>query len=151
MNAAPKKGFDASPSKPQRTPSPGEQRRKSAASRYDEMAAAGMPEYTVWLRLKQGGVADDNETMPWLPVGCISVPRSSQVADALFEAEDDLMQGAIRLYPNITNEPRENIEFGYQLRQFDDEEIKIATRQQYTGIQGTLRKWFRQLQNPMNA
>ncbi|PXF46621.1 hypothetical protein BWQ96_03610 [Gracilariopsis chorda] len=151
MSAGPKKGFGAKPSNPQRTPSAGEQRRKGAAARYDEMAAAGFPEYTVWMRLKEGGVDDDSEPMPWLPIGCISVPRSSQVADALFDAEEDLMQGAIRLYPNLTNEPRENIEFGYQLRDFDDEDIRVAERQKYKGIQGALRKWFRNLQNPMNA
>ncbi|KAI0560297.1 hypothetical protein FGB62_117g19 [Gracilaria domingensis] len=84
------------------------------------MAAAGLPEYTVWMRRKQGGVEGEEETMPWLPVGCISVPRSSEVADALFHAEADLVHVTILLYPKFTNEPKENIEFGYQIRLFDD-------------------------------
>ena len=134
-----------------RKPSKSELRRNAASSRYDEMAAAGMPEYTVWIRLKEGGTEVEDEKMPWLPVGCISVPRSSQVSQAIFDAEDDLMQGATRLYPNLQKEDKDNIEIGYQLREFDDEEIRIAEREQTTGLQATLRQWFRTLQNPMNS
>lgn len=151
-----KKGFGKSSSKPSRIPSEGEKRRKAASDRYDEMAAAGLPEYTVWMRLKDvpdapPGGDGEPEQMPWLPVGCLSVPRSTQVAKAIFNAEEDLIQGATRLYPTLQNQPRENIEFGYQLREFDDEEIRIAERESENGVQATLRKWFRAWQNPMNA
>lgn len=131
-------------------------RRQAASDRYDAMAAAGMPEYSVWMRLKEGGTGveqeqgEQPETMPWLPVGCISVPRSSQVADALFKSEEDLMQGAIRLYPNLAKEPRDNIEYGYQLREFDDEPIRVAERSPTSGLQATLTNFFRKLQNPLN-
>lgn len=155
--SAQKKGFgELSSSKASRIPSKGEKRRKAASDRYDQMAAAGLPEYTVWMRLKNAPDApstDDGkpEQMPWLPVGCISVPRSSQVAGAIFDAEEDVMQGATRLYPALQNQPRDNIEFGYQLREFDDEEIRVAERESEKGVQGLLRKWFRAWQNPMNA
>lgn len=142
------KGFKKPSSSP--PPSEANMRRQAAANKYDEMAAAGMPEYTVWMRLKEGGTAEKDEKMPWLPVGCISVPRSSQVADALFDVEKDLMQGAVRLYPKLSNEPRENIEFGYQLRDFDDEEIRVAERSPTSGFQATLTNFFRKLQNPLN-
>lgn len=142
------KGFKReNPSPP---PSEASKRRQAAANKYDEMAAAGMPEYTVWMRLKEGGTAEKGEQMPWLPVGCISVPRSSQVADALFDVEKDLMQGAIRLYPKLRDEPRENIQFGYQLRDFDDEEIRVAERSPTSGFQATLTNFFRRLQSPLN-
>lgn len=151
-----KKGFGASSSQPARAPSAGEERRKAASSRYDKMAASGMPEYTVWMRLKEvpdapPGDDGEPEQMPWLPVGCLSVPRSSQVSTAIFDAEEDLMQGAIRLYPTLQNQERDNIEIGYQLREFDDEEIRIAEREEESGIQATLRKWFRAIQDPMNT
>lgn len=157
MSAQPNKGFGKKPSsKPPRIPSQGEKRRKVASDRYDQMAAAGLPEYTVWMRLKKVPDApsvdgDESEHMPWLPVGCISVPRSSQVANAIFDAEEDVLQGATRMYPTLQNQPRDNIEFGYQLREFDDEEIKVAEKESDQGIQGALRKWFRAWQNPMNA
>lgn len=89
--------------------------------------------------------------MPWLPVGSLSVPRSSQVSSVIFETEEDLMQGACRLYPNLKNEAKENIQWGYQLAQFDDEEIRVAEKEEVGGIAGTLRGWFRTLLNPMNA
>lgn len=134
---------------PQRDPSTNQSRRNAAASRYDEMAAAGMPEYSVWMRLKEGGGADEGKEMPWLPVGCISVPRSSQVAEALFDAEADLMQGAERLYPKLKNEERDNIEFGYQLREFDDEDIRVAEKPVKGGMQGFLTSFVRKFQNPL--
>lgn len=120
------------------------------------MAAAGMPEYTVWMRLKEvpdapPGENEEPEEMPWLPVGCISVPRSSQVSKALFDAEEDLMKGAAKLYPNLQKQPRDNIEFGYQLRQFDDEEIRIAERESEKGLQAMFRNAFRSILNPMNT
>lgn len=153
--ASEQKGFGSPSKKPSRRASQGEQRRRAASDRYDRMAAAGMPEYTIWMRLKEVPDApqgDDGEVeqMPWLPVGCLSVPRSSQVSQAIFDAEQDLMQGAIRLFPNMQNQPRDNIEFGFQLREFDDEEIRVAQRESEIGIQGTLRRWFRALQDPMN-
>lgn len=147
-NVPNRKGFGKEPTPP-KNPSEGTKRRQAASERYDQMASAGMPEYTVWMRLREGGTADGEE-MPWLPVGAISVPRSSQVSDALFEAEEDLMQGAIRLYPKLQNEPRENIQFGYQLRQFDDEPIRIAERSPKAGFQSMLANIFRKLQNPLN-
>lgn len=152
MNA--KKGFGSKP--PPRVPSQSSKRRAAASDRYDQMAAAGMPEYSVWMRLKEvpdapPGEDGEPEQMPWLPVGCISVPRSSQVSKAIFDAEEDLMQGATRLYPTLQNQARDNIEFGYQLREFDDEEIRIVERESEEGFGGTLRKLFRTLTNPMNT
>lgn len=142
-------GFGAKPPPP-RKPSEATNRRKAASDRYDKMAAAGMPEYSVWMRLKEGGTSSEEEEMPWLPVGCMSVPRSSQVSDALFDTEEDLMQGAVRLYPKLKDEPRENIQFGYQLREFDDEPIRIAERSSSTGLQAAFTNFFRKLQNPLN-
>lgn len=115
------------------------------------MAAAGMPEYSIWMRLKEGGTELEEDQMPWLPVGCLSVPRSAQVAEAIFKAEEDLMQGAIRLFPKLQNEERDNIQFGYQLRQFDDEEIRVAERPSVSFFQSNLRKLFGNLQNPLRT
>lgn len=147
------KGFGKAP--PPNTPSESTDRRQKASQKYDEMVASGMPEYTIWFRLKEGGVSDEDtveKEMPWLPVGVISVPRSSQVVDCLFERKtmEDLMQGALRLYPKLKNERKENIQFGYQLKEFDDEPIRVAERITETGFQATLTTIFRKLQNPLS-
>lgn len=139
-------------------PSQGQKRREAAASRYDEMAASGMPEYSVWIRLKEPprpeGVSKDDpdfQEMPWLPVGSLAVPRSSQVSQAIFDAEDDLLQGAYRLYPNMKKEEKDNIEYGFQLKQFDDEDIRKAERKQSGGFMGNFQEWIDKLTSPMNA
>ena len=102
------KGFGDKPTAA-RPVSKDQKRREAAASKYDEMAAAGMPQYSVWIRLKDPPKMPDydpaidgeenDQPMPWLPVGSLSVPRSSQVSAAIYEAENDLLQGAYRLYP----------------------------------------------------
>ncbi len=150
------KGFGEQKAKP--SPSKAQKRREAAASRYDAMAASGMPEYSVWLRLKEPprpeGVSKDDpdfQEMPWLPVGSLAVPRSSQVSQAIFDAEEDLLQGAYRLYPNLKNEEKENIEYGFQLKQFPDEEIRKAERKQTGGFMGSFQEWIDKLTSPMNA
>ena len=134
-----------------------QQRRSAAASRYDEMVAAGMPIYSIWIRLKDPprppGMEDDESLseMPWLPVGSLSVPRSSQVAKAIFDAEEDLLQGANRLYPNMQKESLDNIEYGFQLKEFPDEDIRLAERPVTGGLQGALRNLVSKLTNPLNV
>lgn len=71
---------------------------QEAADRYDAMAASGMPYNSVWMRLKEGGSSADEEQIPWLPVGSLSVPHSSQVSDAPFDSEEIILQVAHRLY-----------------------------------------------------
>lgn len=148
------RGFGDKPVK--RAKSRAAKRRDAAAERYDKMAAAGMPEYSVWVRLKEAprppGMEDDPDfpPMPWLPAGSLSVPRSSQVSSAIFDAEEDLLQGIYRLYPNMKKEPLDNIEYGFQLKQFTDEEIRTAERPVEGGVQGMLRGFFGKWQNPLN-
>lgn len=52
--AAKKKGFG--PPEETRPKSEGQIRRDAAGKRYDEMVAKGMPQYSVWMRLKAGGL-----------------------------------------------------------------------------------------------
>lgn len=150
------KGFGAKPTK--RAASERQMRQEAAASRYDEMAARGMPEYSVWIRLKEpprpDGVSSDDpdfQVMPWLPVGSLAVPRSSQIANAIYEAEDDLLQGAFKLYPNMQNEERSNFEYGFQNKQFPDEEVRLAVKPVEGGIMGAFSDWVNKLTNPINA
>lgn len=147
------RGFGDKPVK--RVQSKASKRRDAAAERYDKMAAAGMPEYSIWARLKEAprppGMEDDPDfpPMPWLPVGSLSVPRSSQVSNAIFDSEEDLLQGIYRLYPNMKKEPLENIEYGFQLKEFGDEDIRTAERPDEGGFQGMLRGFFGKWQNPL--
>jgi len=153
------KGFGDKPAAA-RPVSKGQKRRESAATKYDEMAAAGMPQYSVWIRLKDPPKmpdydpevdGTDDEPMPWLPVGSLSVPRSSQVSAAIYEAEDDLLQGAYRLYPNMKKEELSNIEYGFQNKEFPDEDIRLATPEGSGGIFSGLQDWIGKLTNPMNV
>lgn len=148
------RGFGDKPAVP-RAATKGQKRREAAATRYDEMAAAGMPEYSIWIRLKDPprppGMEEDEESppMPWLPVGSLSVPRSSQVAQAIYESEEDLLQGAYRLYPNMKKEALDNLEYGYQLQEYPDEEVRLAEKP-VEGFMGNLRNWFGELTTPLN-
>lgn len=148
------RGFGEKPEP--RAPKESQTRRDAAASRYDEMSAAGMPEYSIWIRLKDpprppGMEEEENPAMPWLPVGSLAVPRSSQVSKAIFDAEDDLLLGAYRLYPNMKKEEKENIEYGYQLKQFPDEDVRLAERLVDGGILGNFRNWISKLTTPLNT
>jgi len=87
-----------------------------AANKYDEMKDKGLPEFNVFIRIK------DKE---WIPAGSMAVQRSNQISQAIFQQEAELLKGAIRLYPVLRNF-KDNLEYGYRLKQFPDEEITVA-------------------------
>ena len=87
-----------------------------AASKYDEMKEKGLPEFNIYIRIKG---------KEWVPAGSMAVERSGQISRAIFQQEDALLKGAIRLYP-ILRKYKENLEYGYRLKEFPDEEITVA-------------------------
>jgi hypothetical protein len=70
-----------------------------AANKYDEMKGKGLPEFNVFIRIKG--------------------------SQAIFQQEAELLKGAIRLYPVLRNF-KDNLEYGYRLKEFPDEEITVA-------------------------
>ena len=92
-------------------------KRAEAAKQYDQMKAGGTPDYEVYIRI-QG-------KKNWYPVGAIVVKRSSQINQAIFANQKDLLQGAFRLYP-VLRKHQHQLEYGYRLKEFKDEPIQLA-------------------------
>jgi hypothetical protein len=87
-----------------------------AASKYDELKEKGLPEFNIYIRIKG---------KEWVPAGSMAVERSNLISRAIFQQEDALLKGAVRLYP-ILRKYKENLEYGYRLKEFPDEEITVA-------------------------
>ncbi|MBL1173513.1 HHL1-like protein [Pantanalinema sp. GBBB05] len=107
--------------KPKATKQPSKQsaKRSDAAKQYDKMKADGLPEFTIFIRIQ----GKNN----WYPVGSIAVARSNQINHAIFDQEAELLQGALRLFP-ILRKHQNQLEYGYRLKQFNDEPIQLATK-----------------------
>jgi len=91
-------------------------KRQEAASKYDEMKGKGLPEFNIFIRIKG---------KEWVPAGSMAVERSNQISRAIFQQEAELLKGAVRLYP-ILRKFKDNLEYGYRLKEFPDEEVTIA-------------------------
>ncbi|PZV17697.1 MAG: hypothetical protein DCF20_04805 [Pseudanabaena sp.] len=91
-------------------------KREVAASRYDEMKGKGLPEFNIFIRIRG---------KEWVPAGSMAVQRSSQISQAIFQQEAELLKSAIRLYP-ILRKFKDDLEYGYRLKEFPDEEITVA-------------------------
>ncbi len=91
-------------------------KRETAASKYDEMKGKGLPEFNIFIRIKG---------REWVPAGSMAVERSNQISQAIFQQEAELLKGAIRLYP-ILRKFKDDLEYGYRLKEFPDEEVTVA-------------------------
>lgn len=109
--------------KPQEKPkvSDGAKQRKKAAQRMDNMRADGTPEYEIYIRVEG--------KKQWYPVGVIAVKRSSQINQAIFGSQDDLLQGAFRIYP-VLRKNQQHLEYGYRLKgkEFREDPIDLAVK-----------------------
>ncbi|ESA35472.1 hypothetical protein N836_12260 [Leptolyngbya sp. Heron Island J] len=108
-------GFGKAKPKPQ--VSERTKRRQEASKEMDERRASGDPEFEVHIRIK--------DKKQWYPVGVIAVKRSVDIDRAIFASEEDLLQGAFRIYP-ILRKNKTNLEYGYRVKAFKDEPITIA-------------------------
>lgn len=91
--------------------------RQQAAKEYESLTSQGTPDYEVYIRI-QG-------KKQWYPVGAIAVKRSNQINRAIFGSQDDLLQGAFRLYP-VLRKNQHQLEYGYRLKEFKDDPIQLA-------------------------
>lgn len=108
------------------------QERSKAAGQLDKMRADGLPEYEVYIRI-QGKKA-------WYPVGAIAVQRSNQISKAIFDSQEQLLQGGFRLFP-ILKKNQTQLEYGYRLKEYKDEPIQLAEPPQALGkggVQGAI-------------
>ncbi|MEN9245387.1 MAG: DUF6523 family protein [Thermostichales cyanobacterium SRBZ-1_bins_19] len=66
-----------------------------------------------------------------MPVGEMAVKRSSQISQAIFANEAELLKGALRLYPKLSK-IKDRLEYGYKLKDplYEDEPIQVAVRPQ---------------------
>eukprot|EP00899_Mesostigma_viride_P002254 jgi/Mesvir1/12029/Mv00322-RA.1 len=117
------------------TPEPEKPKSKSAvkreekASTYDKLAAEGKPAYAIFIRKKGEGMGADKQCQ-WFPVGPMVVENPSLIVRAIFDAEKDLVDAALRMYPAlIPFKLAPGLEYGYRLRdapQMSEAEIKAG-------------------------
>jgi hypothetical protein len=112
------------------------EKRAAASQQYDKMKADGLPEFNIFIRIK--------DKKNWFPIGSLAVNRSSQIHHAIFQQEAELLQGAFRLFP-VLRKSQNNLEYGYRLKEFPDEQIQVATRPATTGG-NVLQNLFSQVQ-----
>merc|ERR1712232_1499342 len=101
------KGFGRD-SPPKKEASEGKKLRDEKAKAYDEIAAAGGQEYSIFVR--QFGSDDES----WLPCGSIAVPRGAKVSSVIFENEVPLKEAIVRTYPKLKGNEGE-FEYGSNL------------------------------------
>ena len=109
------RGFGAS--KPQPKVSKRSKERDVAAKRLDKMRSDGLPEYEVYIRIR--------DKKQWYPVGALAVQRSNQINRAIYDSQAQLLQGAFRLFP-ILKKNQTQLEYGYRLKEYKDEPIQLA-------------------------
>lgn len=114
---APSTGFGQP--KQTKKPSKSAEKRAVAATQYDKMKADGLPEFNIFVRVK--------DKKNWFPIGSLAVNRSNQISRAIYQQEAELLQGAFRLFP-VLRKSQNNLEYGYRLKAYPDEEIQVAVR-----------------------
>jgi hypothetical protein len=135
-------GFDKNKPAPKQKSS-GQEEREKASSRYDDVAAEGGQEYSVFVR--QFGGEDES----WLPCGSIAVPRGEQVSNAIFGTDAALKKAIVRVYPKLAGFEGE-FEYGYNLKIYPDEAIEVAVKSgQDTGP--SVGNWISNLLSPIDA
>lgn len=136
------KGFGAKP--PPKKVSGLAKDRKRAAGKYEELKESGSPEFNVFFR-KVGATDEDGAVKGgWYPVGSLACPSSQEVGKAIYSTEDAFLQGAYRIHgkqikqyftktdgAKVTNwkDMKDcEIQYGWQFKGFEDEDIKVAER-----------------------
>ncbi|NJL21036.1 MAG: hypothetical protein HC895_09800 [Leptolyngbyaceae cyanobacterium SM1_3_5] len=102
--------------------------RAETVKQYDKMKSDGIPDFEVYIRI-QGKKA-------WYPVGSLAVKRSDQINRAIFDSQEQLLQGAFRLFP-VLRKNQNQLEYGYRLKEFKDEPIQLAVKPE-TSLPGAI-------------
>eukprot|EP00953_Heterococcus_sp_UTEX-ZZ885_P032474 16963-Heterococcus_DN1.PRE.3 len=174
------KGFGAPAKKVKKEKTAAQIEREKAASAYDNLAASGIPEYNIFVKVKVSlagnllrkaahlsslhskrklkaqstqdaasnafardeGSGDDD----WIPAGTMAVPRTEKVANAVFEQEEALMKGVLRLFPKLKDA---ELEYGHNLKMYPDEPVKVLVPQAKS--EDVIKNWFEGLLSPLNT
>lgn len=107
------------PKQQKKAPSKSAAKRAEASQLYDQFKNDGTPEFEIYIRIQ--------DKKNWFPVGAIAVKRTSQIHAAIFDNEEELRKGAFRLFP-ILKKNQNQLEYGYRLKEFKDDEIELAVR-----------------------
>ena len=136
-------GFDKN-EKPVKQKSAGQVKRESESSKYDELAATGGQEYSIFVR--QFGSDDDS----WFPCGAIAVPRGAQVSDAIYANVEALKAAIVRTYPKLKGN-EEEFEFGFNLKMFPDDQVEVAMKNKPKEEGLSVGNWLNLLFSPIDA
>jgi hypothetical protein len=141
--------------------------RGAAAERYENIKASGSPEFSVFFRSKGAGDEDGMVKGGWYPVGSITCPSSQLVGKAIFNTEDALLQGAFRVHSKQIKAQLKtrdgktigkwqdmkecDLEYGFQLKEFPDEEVKVAEKpREKSDIEQAFGNVFQKVQDAVN-
>lgn len=105
--------------KPQPKVSQRSTERAKAAQKFDSLKTDGVPEFEIYIRIR--------DKKQWFPVGAIAVKRSTQINQAIFANQNELLEGAFRLFP-ILRKSQAQLEYGYRCKDFKDEPIQLAVQ-----------------------
>jgi hypothetical protein len=120
---------------------------------YEKQAKRGVPEYNIFMRPINGTESE------WVPVGSMTIPRDTAPSRAIYEVEKELLTGSFKLYPKLKAfyEVRADkstvFEYGYCLKAFPDEEIKIAKKSDVNSEEdkGFFGNWLQKITNPLDT
>lgn len=136
------KGFGKKPEKVAKPKTAGAIERETAAQKYNDLAASGIPEYNIFVRVKGKGDSD------WVPAGTMAVPRAEKIQNAVFEQQQALLKGVFRIFKKLESE-KDNLEYGYNLKIYPDEPVKIL--EPVKRSEDAVKNWFESLLSPINA
>lgn len=138
------KGFDKSAKPVQKEKSAGQAKRDEMSNKYDDIAAAGGQEYSIYVR--QFGGEDES----WLPCGSIAVPRGTQVPDAIFGNEEALKTSIVRTMPKLAGYEAE-FEYGFRLKIFPDDPVEVAKKNMNNSSGPSIGNWISNVLSPIDA
>jgi len=113
---------------------------EKAAKEYEKLRDSGVPVYNIFTRTCG--------SKQWLPVGSMAIPRTSKPGDVIYNSEENLKRGAFELFPSL--EKAECLEYGYNLKIYPDEEIRLAEKSNVANS-NILVEWLNSIMNPLDS
>jgi len=124
---------------------------------YKSQAKRGVPEYNIFMRPLNGSIEE------WVPVGSMTIPRDTPVGKAVYDVEVEMLKGTFKLYPKLkafaetraTKDGKGLFEYGYIMKAFPDEEIKIIPSPESMAEEANgknfFQRWLDSVTNPLDG
>lgn len=128
-----------------------EEIKDTGSQTYDIQSRRGVPEYNIFLRPTNG---TDGE---WVPVGSMTIPRDASIEKAILEVEPQLLKGTFKVFPKLKafaefRKDKDTIfEYGYCLKAFPDEPIKLVSREAPEKSGNFFVNWLSKITNPIDT